>query len=134
MKSNYKFAKRKIMTKLKTILSAYNKNPKLVSKNNTVKKIKPKIVRKKSEAEILLSKLKNRKNYKVFLLSEYWQHVRMKVLRRDKFTCIRCGSKNNLEVHHETYTIHFKEHKNLNKLHTLCSNCHREFHLHCETA
>lgn len=69
-----------------------------------------------------------RKNYDLFLKSKYWKEVKTKVLCRDKNKCRYCGSVLNLEVHHLTYKNHYKEHKNLADLITLCRICHQSEH------
>lgn len=68
------------------------------------------------------------KNYDLFLKSKYWKNIRIEVLKRDKFTCVYCGVKDNLQVHHLTYKNHYKEHKNLQDLITLCDKCHNSEH------
>lgn len=68
------------------------------------------------------------KPYSVFLDSEYWKIVRGLVIKRDRGACIICRSTKNLQVHHDHYNNHFKEHKNLKDLMTLCRNCHKEHH------
>jgi endogenous inhibitor of DNA gyrase (YacG/DUF329 family) len=52
-----------------------------------------------------------------------WKKLRLKILKRDNFTCQACGSKNNLDVHHK---IPFRiSHDNSeSNLITLCHNCH----------
>ncbi len=72
--------------------------------------------------------LKGVKKYEDFLQTEYWAAVRLKVFRRDKFTCQVCGSKKEIQAHHMTYSIYKKEHLNLSQLMTLCQSCHYEWH------
>lgn len=68
------------------------------------------------------------KSYTEFLKSEYWNKVRIAVLKRDKYQCKICQAKTNLQVHHDNYKNHFNEHKHLEDLITLCRNCHKEHH------
>jgi len=119
----------KTSTELKQdkLIAAYQR--KLKKERDKKEKAKrPKIKRIKNkpiyESYEQLIKLK----YKDFLLSKYWQYVRGKVLKRDKFKCVICSSKDGLQVHHDTYKNHFKELENLQDLMTLCSNCHNEHH------
>ena len=72
-------------------------------------------------------------NYSKSLNNEYWREVRRKVLLRDDFKCVQCGSKLFLEVHHSTYYVNGLsivgcELEHLEKLMTLCSNCHKKIH------
>jgi len=67
-------------------------------------------------------------SYKEFLDSTYWIKVRKTVLKRDKFECIVCHSKANLQVHHSSYKNHGFEHKHLGDLSTVCSDCHKIVH------
>lgn len=64
--------------------------------------------------------------YLTFLGTKYWKRLRMEVLRRDKFTCKRCGAQQNLQAHHLTYVR--RGHEKLEDLVTLCVPCHREAH------
>lgn len=68
------------------------------------------------------------KSYFEFLNSDYWKIVRQMVLRRDKNACVICKSTIFLQVHHDTYKNHFKEHLHLEDLMTLCRKCHKEHH------
>jgi len=64
--------------------------------------------------------------YKQYLKSDKWKRKRYAVLQRDGFRCVRCGSKNNLQVHHKTYRNIFNE--PLSDLITLCKKCHKKQH------
>lgn len=68
------------------------------------------------------------KSYQDFLKSDYWRIVRYKVLKRDGHRCVICKNKYALEVHHDSYKNHFKEHEHLGDLMTLCRDCHKEHH------
>lgn len=67
-------------------------------------------------------------NYDKFLKSDYWNAVRLLILKRDCYKCTVCSSVDQLEVHHTTYKNHKNEHNNLQDLITLCSKCHYEAH------
>lgn len=66
--------------------------------------------------------------YPQFLRSDYWQKVRKLVLERDGYKCKRCGSTENLRVHHKTYKHHNSELKHLEDLVTVCDFCHNVIH------
>lgn len=68
------------------------------------------------------------RSYSQFLQSDYWLAVRKSALHRDQYTCQKCGSKNNLHVHHITYEHHGEEHLHLNDLTTVCEACHNQEH------
>ena len=57
-----------------------------------------------------------------------WQAMRLKIMKRDEFTCEECGSTEEmLTVHHSYYERGKKpwEYPEQN-LHTLCENCHQK--------
>jgi len=66
------------------------------------------------------------------LLGKGWESIRETALIRDDFTCRKCNSEKNLEVHHlkprvcyresEVFTIDDSNY--MNNLVTLCKNCH----------
>lgn len=66
-------------------------------------------------------------------LSEYytpeWYARRKEILERDGFTCQKCGSKENLQVHHKVYDprLHVWEYEG-RWLVTMCHPCHEDFH------
>ena len=61
---------------------------------------------------------------KVYMHSANWMNTRQKRLIHDNFTCVLCGAKDNLQVHHITYENIGYE--NLEDLRTLCKECHYE--------
>jgi 5-methylcytosine-specific restriction endonuclease McrA len=71
--------------------------------------------------------------YDEFLNEPYWRAVSRLVKDRDKHRCQKCGRPGDqyrrLEVHHLRYDKHGKEHRHLGDLRTLCSECHRKFHM-----
>lgn len=67
-----------------------------------------------------------KEEYKEYLQSEDWQLIRVARLRADNFTCRKCGSKQNLQVHHLTYERVGCE--CIKDLITLCKDCHSEAH------
>lgn len=68
------------------------------------------------------------KSYQEFLKSNYWKIVREMVLKRDRFQCRICSIKTGLQVHHDNYKHHFREHLYLGDLLVLCGDCHKEHH------
>lgn len=60
--------------------------------------------------------------------TKMWQWTRAQILRRDKYKCIRCGSRKGLEVHHihplESGGAPFTQ----ANLETLCRDCHLRHH------
>lgn len=54
-------------------------------------------------------------------LSSIGQKLRYEVLNRDGHQCIECGSRHELQVHHNSYP----EIDTVDKLITLCRSCHR---------
>jgi hypothetical protein len=105
----------------------------------TSSEIKSEILKRKHKKKSSKSSNKNKKHelsaehlrgkpYNVFLKSSYWATIRKIVLKRDNNQCIVCKSTLRLEIHHDTYKHHFKEHLHLGDLMTLCRNCHKEHH------
>ena len=65
--------------------------------------------------------------YKNQLNDPRWKLKRQQILERDKHTCLSCGSKKNLHVHHTAYTDIAWEVSDYD-LATLCFSCHRMEH------
>ena len=59
--------------------------------------------------------------------SDEYRHVRLRVLERDGWRCQFCGSRVNLEVHHQTFRSHCGDDSEDNLI-TACHECHTEFH------
>lgn len=107
--------------------SQYCKDKRAINKLN--KKIANKQKKKKKRENPLYNTdhLKG-KPYSEFLKSKYWAMVRKRVLQRDGNKCRICSNTKYLQVHHDTYKHHLKEHKHLGDLLTLCRECHKEHH------
>ena len=62
-----------------------------------------------------------------YLKGELWRLKRKAVLIRDSHTCQICGSKHNLEIHHDSGydLIPFEP---ISCLRTLCNSCHHTLH------
>lgn len=55
------------------------------------------------------------------------QHWKKAVLKRDKHTCIGCGTIENLEIHHiKPYSTHIELRTDIDNGQTLCEDCHKE--------
>jgi 5-methylcytosine-specific restriction endonuclease McrA len=92
------------------------------------KENKPKVVKVKTGRKLKPIPKCKPMAYPEFLKSDYWFMVRDLVKARDNHTCVVCGSKKWLDVHHKTYKHHFAEHKHLEILVTLCRKCHKAEH------
>jgi hypothetical protein len=62
--------------------------------------------------------------YKLYLRSKIWRAMRYRVLKRDGFACVKCGSANMLQVNHKVYSEFGSE--KLSDLETLCRLCHAD--------
>ncbi len=59
-----------------------------------------------------------------------WQKMRLLVLRRDNFTCVRCDDQHSqLHVHHLKYSSGYIWEVPMKNLETLCKECHDKEHL-----
>ncbi len=65
-------------------------------------------------------------SYKDYLASGVWHNIRARVLSRDEFECMKCGSRIDLQVHHRTYRYVYNEEACLLSLETLCKFCHND--------
>ena len=59
--------------------------------------------------------------------SSEWKYLRIKILNRDGNKCVRCGSNNNLRIHH-IKPVDLEGSNELDNLETLCSTCHKSEH------
>lgn len=68
-------------------------------------------------------------NYLVSLNNnEYHREVKRKAALRDRFSCVDCGSRLFLEVHHLNYKYVGAELDHLDCVVTLCEKCHAKRH------
>ena len=65
--------------------------------------------------------------YPDYLKTDHWQHLRYAAQRRDEFKCVRCGSGEDLQVHHKLYRKDWFQ-TMLSDLETLCEVCHSKTH------
>ena len=68
-----------------------------------------------------------------FYESRKWKRACLKVWKRDKAACVRCGKhrdilKNNLHVHHIRSFAHKETRANMDNLILVCVDCHRFIH------
>jgi 5-methylcytosine-specific restriction endonuclease McrA len=63
--------------------------------------------------------------------AEWYESLRLQVLRRDNWHCQSCGSMSNLEVHHKEFRSHSGADSEHNLI-TLCATCHSAIHLGSE--
>ncbi len=56
-----------------------------------------------------------------------YEELRQRVLRRDGWRCQFCGSRLNLEIHHQQFRSHTGEDTEENLI-ALCANCHSVTH------
>ena len=70
-----------------------------------------------------------REDYHELLKDGRWQRKRLEVMQRDNFTCTKCGTTNDLNVHHVRYIDGHKpwEYDNADLI-TLCGSCHKATH------
>ena len=64
--------------------------------------------------------------YQAYLKSPEWKEMRARILKRDGYACLACGSKDHLQVHHRTYNRVGAEIEI--DLRTLCGRCHESIH------
>ena len=78
--------------------------------------------------KVLNQQIEDLKNipYKEYLKTDHWKEVRNKALYRAKYKCQLCSSKENLNVHHNTYENRGQEKDQ--DLVVLCQKCHGKFH------
>jgi 5-methylcytosine-specific restriction endonuclease McrA len=59
--------------------------------------------------------------------SELYEQLRNQVLSRDGWRCQCCGTKSNLEIHHQEFRSRSGDDSERNLI-TLCSTCHAAVH------
>lgn len=72
----------------------------------------------------------NKQEYSELLKDERWKTFRLKIIKRDKYQCTNCRTKNCLlHVHHKIY-IEGRMPWQYNPEHvvTLCTHCHKQVH------
>ena len=67
--------------------------------------------------------------YGILLERQEWNLVKERVLLRDKRTCVQCGGRGDVHVHHSHYRAdrmpwEYRE----SDLFTLCNACHKKVH------
>ena len=66
--------------------------------------------------------------YQQYLKSSKWKKISKAVKERDNNQCVKCQSKENLNVHHLTYDNIFNEQDYLEDLTCVCKTCHENIH------
>lgn len=66
-------------------------------------------------------------SYDDYLQSDEWKEKRARILKRDNFTCVRCGTGKNLRVHHIRYPEVLGTESD-DDLITVCDDCHQKIH------
>lgn len=68
-------------------------------------------------------------SYRKLLFTQEWKVFRIKILKRDKYKCTECGSKQRLQVHHIKYGDYmFPWVVKDSWVTTLCYKCHKAIH------
>jgi hypothetical protein len=75
-----------------------------------------------------ISKALKNLDYDEYLQTYYWKRVSAIVKNRDNNECVKCGSVENLEVHHSSYKYKGYEYNFMEDLITLCDICHEKTH------
>lgn len=70
----------------------------------------------------------NKKEYQKLLRDKRWKERRIEILERDSYKCIKCGSSENLIVHHKFYEEKAPWEYSDEQLETVCKSCHKEHH------
>jgi hypothetical protein len=109
----------------------YLRLPKATTAKNRKRK-KPKKraqeVRVRFFAELKQAKeTKSDRFYQDYLESAEWAALRIRIMTRDKFTCVACGNKSSC-VHHRSYDRATMAGQRLHKLVSLCNECHQHVH------
>lgn len=65
-------------------------------------------------------------DYKEYIKSTAWYQKKLARLKKDKYTCQKCGDTEFLEVHHLTYDNLGDE--PMEDLITVCRDCHQKIH------
>lgn len=77
----------------------------------------------------------NHGSYREALFNPMWLEKRAKILKRDGFRCVICGSQEHLVVHHKQYHFNTRLNRKCDPwdyddkyLITLCESCHKRGH------
>jgi hypothetical protein len=66
--------------------------------------------------------------YHKFLQTRYWALIRQAKLIECDAKCEVCSTGEPLQIHHTSYKLRGREHKNLRYLNVLCASCHAKRH------
>jgi 5-methylcytosine-specific restriction endonuclease McrA len=67
------------------------------------------------------------KTRRIKLEPDAYDRLRLEILERDHWRCQHCGSRHNLQVHHQELRSHSGSDAEQNMM-TLCAVCHRRIH------
>lgn len=99
--------------------------------SKALNKSKGKTVKAKGKKAVKTPKnsLTRKEQYQLELKDKRWKDVSIKILKRDGFKCVLCGSSSELQVHHTKYHSDKKAWEYPNStLVTLCKECHQKVH------
>lgn len=71
-------------------------------------------------------RIKRRDYYREYLKTDAWKRKRYVVLKRDNWTCQRCGAKAE-QVHHKKYARNIGR-EPIKWLESICKDCHHKIH------
>jgi len=109
------------------LIDAYNLY-KEEMKEEQAKKKQQKIEQKlKQQNKKILKKQRQISRQQKKQREKYLKKIRQKVMARDNYQCVKCGSKLNLNMHHKTYKNEPKE--KIEDLVMLCEECHYDLHM-----
>jgi len=99
---------------------------------NVLRKMKEEIMKRRRNGEAVKETKRNSFTIPIIKKEErrvrsvlWWKELRQRVIKRDKGECVKCGSYDNLEVHHINPLCSGGTNKT-NNLITLCKKCHKE--------
>ena len=69
----------------------------------------------------------NFREYKNYIASDRWARKKQKYFQKHKKECSACGQKNNIHLHHKTYSRLTIERPN--DLVPICKSCHDKIHM-----
>lgn len=75
-----------------------------------------------------LRKRISKQDYSIALTNPLWKGKRFRILERDGYKCTKCGSKEELHVHHLKYEGTYPWQTRDSYLTTLCKKCHKNAH------
>lgn len=97
----------------------------LKSENAKLRKEKASLIKEVERLEKENAKLANKYKNNSTTASKEYKEFRKKVLERDNYKCVKCGAKDNLQVHHIKPKKDYPDLiMNFDNVQTLCLLCH----------